>query len=263
MPKTSAHGLIEHRFSNGQLAKILKVDEGIAYGHALSTMGLHGPTPTLLVIGGASNMSAESQAKLIKCFNGPLASFSNQEGITVLDGGTDAGVIHMMGEARHHVQGTFDLIGVAPLKLVVDPNGNGAAGNLEPGEEPPTELESHHTHFLLVPGDTWGSESLWLAELSSLLAGACPSMTLLINGGQVSLQDLEVNLKLGRQVTVIAGSGRLADAVVNTIRGTAPSEDERIHHLIDTYYPSQISVFDLLHSSLDDLRTLLNLHFKP
>ncbi|MEM6252431.1 MAG: hypothetical protein AAF821_05860 [Cyanobacteria bacterium P01_D01_bin.156] len=240
---------------------MLKVANGTAYIHALSALGLQSPTPTLLVIGGASYMTDESQAKLVQFFNGPLATLSNEQGITVLDGGTDAGVIHMMGEARHHVHGQFNLVGVAPLKRIVFPDGD-SSHVPEDAEEPPVELEPHHTHFFLVPGENWGSESHWLAELSSALAGACPSMTLLINGGQISLQDLEVNLQLGRQVIIIAGSGRLADAVANTISGASPSEDERIHKLIDTYYPSQISIFDLMNGSLEELKAELKRHFK-
>ena len=68
MPKTSADELVEHKFSNGQLAKILKVADGTGYEQALSIAGLQGSAPTLLVIGGASNMAAESQAKLLQFF---------------------------------------------------------------------------------------------------------------------------------------------------------------------------------------------------
>ncbi|MBT9311989.1 hypothetical protein [Leptothoe kymatousa] len=260
MPKTSAYGLTEHTFSNGQLAKILKVNTDTAYGHALSSIGLNGPTPTLLVIGGASLMSPESQAKLIQFFNGPLAAFSQRQNITVLDGGTDAGVIHMMGHARNHVQGRFNLVGVAPLNMVIFP-GDDLPQPIEDPDDPPAELEPHHTHFFLVPGKTWGSESRWLAGLSETLAGSSPTMTLLINGGQISLKDMRVNLELGRKVTVVAGSGRLADKVANTISGAMPPEDEQIQQLVSMYYPKQISVFDLLNSSLDDLQTQLKHHF--
>lgn len=260
MPNTSANGIVEHRFDTGQLARILTVTDGIGYERALSAMGLHGPTPTLLVIGGASYMTDESQAKLRQCFNGPLATLSDTLGITVLDGGTDAGVIHMMGQARHYVSGQFDLVGVAPFNRVIFPNGQPPQPSNDDGY-PLVELEPHHTHFFLVPGENWGSESRWLAKFSSVLAGPSPSITLLINGGQVSLQDLTLNLELGRQVMVIAGSGRLADSVADTISGVMPSEDETIRNLVATYYPSQITVFDLLGNSLDELRTQLNLHF--
>ena len=261
MPKTSTNGLVEHTFSNGQLAKILKVVNGTGYENALSTAGLHGPVPTLLVIGGASNMTAESQAKLLQFFNGALATLSERLGITVLDGGTDAGVIHMMGQARLHVSGQFNLVGVAPLNRVILPNGGHKPQTSYDQKYPPVALEPHHTHFFLVPGENWGSESRWLAKFSSILAGHSPSMTLLINGGQISLKDLRLNLELGRQVTVIAGSGRLADQVADTISGIAPAEDEIIQNLVKTYYPSQLSVFNLLSTSLDDLTTQLDKYF--
>lgn len=261
MPKISADELVEHRFSSGQLAKILKVARGTSYEKALSIAGLKGPTPTLLVIGGASNMTAESQAKLLTFFNDALAKLSERIGITVLDGGTDAGVIHMMGQARHNIGGQFNLIGVAPFNRVIDPIGATPPPVADDGNYPPVELEPHHTHFFLVPGENWGSESRWLARFSSTLAGHFPSMTLLINGGQVSLKDLRLNLELGRQVTIVAGSGRLADAVAHTISGTVTSEDETIQNLVNTYYPSQLSVFNLLSSSLDELKTQLNMYF--
>ncbi|MBT9315884.1 hypothetical protein [Leptothoe spongobia] len=269
MPKTLASELVKHRFSNGQLAKILRVADGTDYEKALSTVGLYRPTSTLLVIGGASHMTQESQAKLIQFFNGPLATLSEKLDITVLDGGTDAGVTHMMGHARHYISGQFNLVGVAPLRRIIFPGKHQPKllDNIDPQltEEydkdcPPVELEPHHTHFFLVSGYKWGSESRWLAEFSSVLAGYNPSMTLLINGGQVSLMDLKLNLELGRKVIIVAGSGRLADTVANTISGVNP-DNETIQHLVKTYYPSQLSVFDLLATSLDDLRDQLSMYF--
>ncbi|MEM9265638.1 MAG: hypothetical protein AAGA46_08950 [Cyanobacteria bacterium P01_F01_bin.13] len=261
MPKTSANGLVEYTFPNGQLARILKVIDGTGYAKALSTVGLQGPVPTLLVIGGASNMTPESQEKLLQFFNSALAILSERLGITVLDGGTDAGVIHMMGQARHHVSGQFNLVGVAPLNRVIIPNGGHRPQTPYDKKYPPVALEPHHTHFFLVPGENWGSESRWLAKFSSVLAGHFPSMTLLINGGQVSLKDLRLNLELGRRVTIVAGSGRLADKVADTISGVNPSNDETIQHLVKTYYPSQLSVFDLLSTSLADLTAQLDMYF--
>ncbi|MEA5463401.1 hypothetical protein [Leptothoe sp. PORK10 BA2] len=237
--------------------------DGTSYEKALSILGLQGPTPTLLVIGGASHMTSESQAKLLQFFNDTLAPLSKTLGITVLDGGTDAGVIHMMGEARHHVSGRFDLIGVAPLRRVIFPDSEPFPQTTNDHDYPPVDLEPHHTHFFLVPGENWGSESRWLAKFSSVLASPLPSMTILINGGQVSLMDLRLNLELGRQVTIIAGSGRLADQVADTISGANPSDNETIQALVQTYYPRQLSVFNLLSTSLGELRAQLDLYFNP
>lgn len=275
MPNTSVNGLVEYTFSNGQLAKILTVADDTGYEKALSSMGLYSPTPTLLVIGGASNMATESQAKLLQFFNGPLATLSETLGITVLDGGTDAGVIHMMGQARHHIGGQFNLIGVAPLQRIIFPgessphtvDHSGKSPSQIKEEEdydrlcPPVELEPHHTHFFLVSGYLWGSESRWLAQFSSVLAGRFPSVTLLINGGQVSVKDLKLNLELGRQVIVVAGSGRLADIIANTITRTNVSNDATIQNLVEVYYPRQIKVFDLLSSSSEELGSQLGMHF--
>ena len=167
----------------------------------------------------------------------------------------------MMGEARHHVSGQFNLVGVAPLNRVIFPGDINQPQPKNDSDYPPVDLEPHHTHFFLVPGENWGSESRWLARFSSVLAGHFPSMTILINGGQISLKDLRLNLELGRQVTIIAGSGRLADRVAGTISGATPDEDEMIQDLVRTYYPSQLSVLDLLATSLDDLGAQLDTYF--
>ncbi|NEQ52303.1 MAG: hypothetical protein F6K11_19540, partial [Leptolyngbya sp. SIO3F4] len=125
-------------------------------------------------------MSAESQAKLLRFFNETLATTSEKLGITVLDGGTDAGVNHMMGQARNHINGQFNLVGVAPFNRVIVPGGTSQPQLQNDSGYPPVDLEPHHTHFFLVPGENWGSESRWLAHFSSVLAGHFPSMTMLI-----------------------------------------------------------------------------------
>ena len=53
----------------------------------------------------------------------------------------------------------------------------------------------------------------------------------------------------------------VADAVAGTISGVTPSEDKSIQDLVAAYYPSQLSVFDLLTNSLDDLKAQLNKYF--
>ena len=257
MPNVSESQFIKHVFPNGQSSSIMKVADGMDYAAALAHLDLKGPVPTLLVIGGASKMAPESKQKLLNFFNTALADLSSEFSITVIDGGTDAGVIHMMGQARQSTDGQFDLIGVAPLSKVCLPGDSPSP--VAEGEYPLETLEPHHTHFFLVPGDDWGSESHWLAEFSNILAGCCPSLTLLINGGQVSLQDLQVNLEKGRQVLVIAGSGRLADQVAAAIGGTPP-EDDRIQQLINAY-GSQLSVADLS-SPLAHLYKRLHGHFQ-
>jgi hypothetical protein len=75
-----------------------------------------------------------------------------------------------------------------------------------------TALEPHHVH-LLVPGDAWGDESPWLAEVASVVAGDHPSVTLLVNGGETTYIDAAQSIQRRRPVIVLAETGRTADAI--------------------------------------------------
>jgi hypothetical protein len=48
-----------------------------------------------------------------------------------------------------------------------------------------------------------------------MLSSAHRSVTILINGGEVSRKDIELSLANGRPVIVLSGTGRLADELAN------------------------------------------------
>jgi hypothetical protein len=164
----------------------------------------------LVVIGGSSLISEEDLQRLQRLFSEVLASLAQELGLIVADGGTDAGVMRLIGNAREEISGTFPLVGVSPVGLVKLPNDENISTDL-------TDLESHHTHFFLVPGDRWGDESPWLARIASQIAGDYPSVTVLINGGSIALLDATESLKANRPLVVIDGSGRLADEIAEAV----------------------------------------------
>ncbi|MEO1294327.1 MAG: hypothetical protein AAFW75_00715 [Cyanobacteria bacterium J06636_16] len=146
------------------------------------------------------------------------------------DGGTDAGVMRLMGQARTTIGGTFPLIGVAPQSLVSLPD--------RAAEHPDAStLEPHHTHCLLVPGENWGDESAWIAEIATQLSGSHESLTILVNGGSVTVKDAYASIKAGREVLIISGTGRVADDLTAALRYKVLEgktvDDPRIAALID------------------------------
>jgi hypothetical protein len=72
-------------------------------------------------------------------------------------------------------------------------------------------LPSHHSHFVLVPGENWGDESRWLSRVAQTLAEDRPTVTILINGGEIALRDVQHSVDAHRPVLVLEGSGRAAD----------------------------------------------------
>jgi len=164
------------------------------------------PRSALVIVGGAGGLSPEDGQQLAHLFNAVIAPYAQHHGLVVVDGGTDYGVMQLMGQSRVRHQATFPLVGVVVHSKVKWPH--------QPAAADCADLEYNHSHFVLVPGDRWGDESRWLAQVATQVAGPQPSLTLLINGGLISLQeDVPHSLHHRRPVVVLAGSGRAADQV--------------------------------------------------
>ena len=244
--------LIELTLPTGKPAWAIRLDACQDYLATLHSIGLEGAHPVLVVIGGASNMTEESLTRLSQLFVEVIAPVAEQLGAWVVDGGTDAGVIQMMGKARNAIGATFKLIGIAPEGKVKLPH----LSPLPDEAYERKELEPHHTHFVLIPGSKWGDESPWLAKIASDLSGGAPSITLLINGGKIALVDLSANIEAGRSAIVLAGSGRLADQIARAIRFPNQSVESPIADLFQKTEKDQLTLFDLS-SPLDELTDLL------
>ena len=67
--------------------------------------------------------------------------------------------------------------------------------------------------MILVPGDSWGDEFPWLADVADAVAGASRSVTLVVNGGEITYDDIARSVERHRPVVVLAGTGRTADAI--------------------------------------------------
>jgi hypothetical protein len=213
-------------FSNGLSAQASLVHSTSGLASALSQMGLRGPRPTLLLLGGADGLQQAELEELRPLFEGTLAPLAQKLGTYVVDGGTDAGVMRLMGQARAAAHCDFPLIGVAAVGTVtlpdspIDPAGKRNSGEVHNR----TRVEPHHTHFVLVDGSRWGDESPWLTRTAQTLGNGAPSVTVLVNGGETCWEDVSHSVNAGRPVLVIAGTGRVADALAAALAGEPPEE---------------------------------------
>ncbi len=169
--------------------------------------------PVLVVVGGAGGLEATDEDRLSSLIREHVLPLVVRCGATVVDGGTDAGVMKAMGNARAEAGAQFELVGVAAVGTVPAPGD-------APEHVATTRVEPQHTHIALVPGDTWGDESAWLSEVASVLSTGHPSVTLLLNGGEIAYTDVRHSLAAGRPVVVVAGSGRTADAIAAAADGS-------------------------------------------
>lgn len=221
---------LESKSPRHQGVKVGFVNELNDLAQYVNEADLGEPRMTLVIVGGAKGLDADQQVQLNSLFHRVLAPLAEEMQLYVVDGGTDAGVMRLMGHARTAIQGTFPLIGVAPQALVHLPG--------HPVSHPDAStLEPNHTHCILVPGNNWGDESPWISEIATHLSGEHESMTILINGGSVTVQDAYASVNAGREIVIVAGSGRIADDIVEALRYKIVEgkeiDDPRIAKLVD------------------------------
>lgn len=169
--------------------------------------------PVLVLVGGAGGLEATDEAQLTSLIRDHVLPLVVHAGASVVDGGTDSGVMRAMGNARAEAGAQFELVGVAAVGTVPAP------GDV-PEHVARTRVEPQHTHIALVPGDTWGDESSWLSKIASVLSTGHASVTLLLNGGEIAYTDVHHSLAAGRPVVVVAGTGRTADAIAAAADGS-------------------------------------------
>jgi len=179
---------------------------------ALRALNIRHARPVLVVVGGAGGMTPDQMAPLAGIIEHVLLTLARWDG-AIVDGGTDSGIMKILGQARHSAAASLSLIGVAAEGTIVFP------GKPEPPDA--ASLERHHSHVILVPGSTWGDESPWLSRVATAIADGQPSLTLVVNGGQITYDDIDHSLNAGRPVIILAGTGRTADAIAAAADGDA------------------------------------------
>jgi hypothetical protein len=180
---------------------------------ALDRLGISRGRPVLALVGGAAGMDQTHLELVDEVLRSAVIPVLEGCRGAVVDGGTDAGIMRIIGRARSASGAGFPLVGVAAEGTVAAPD------SAQPNGGDTAQLEPHHTHVILVPGNSWGDESPWLAAVASAIGGEEPSATLVVNGGEITYSDVEQSLVGGRPVLVLAGTGRTADAVAAAAAG--------------------------------------------
>ncbi|MCE7003656.1 hypothetical protein LWC34_12585 [Kibdelosporangium philippinense] len=189
---------------------------------ALDRLGVSRGRPVIVLVGGAGGMSAR-HLDLVRDLFGDLMPALVRRGAAVVDGGTDTGVMQSIGE--------FSCDGVTLVGVAAE----GSLGD--------TPLEPHHVH-VLVPGESWGDESPWIAEVASVLAGPNAAVTLLVNGGDVTYVDAEQSIARRRPLIVLAGTGRTADVIASAAAGVV--DDPRAAAIAAADLTQVVSVEDFV-----------------
>jgi SLOG in TRPM, prokaryote len=204
-------------FSSGGRALAVRADRTADLPTALTALGLGGPRPAVVLVGGADGLDRAEQDRLYPLVARGIAPVAEDHGAVVIDGGTDAGIMRLIGQVRDDLRARFPLIGVAAAGTVVLPGA-------EPERPDAAPLEPRHTHFVLVPGNDWGAEAPWISRVATALADGMPTATVLINGGEIAFADVAESLDQARPVIAVPGTGRTADRLALAVRGGAADE---------------------------------------
>ena len=181
---------------------------------ALNGLAVPHPKTVIVLVGGAGGIKWLEKFPMRKAV-GIVARLAEETQSVVIDGGTQAGIMTEIGRQRKRNKFSFPLIGVVFDSLLMT-------------EEPQSILDANHTHFFLIPGDDWGDESGWISKIATAITSDAKStlatgiiklqksITILINGGNISRTDVEYSLLENRPTFVMRGTGRMADEITLT-----------------------------------------------
>ena len=199
---------VEIKFGNGRQAKLMTAGVSPAPAQIVSGLGLEKFHPVILIIGGADELDSGLKPQLEQLFSRGVARAALNTGASIIDGGTQSGVMALMGEAVADRGNHSPLIGVAPAAKVTYPGGP------RESSEGLVSLEPNHSHFVLVTGAEWGSEISLMYELAQEISSGTPVVAILVNGGSIAKEEVLSAVRHQWPIIAIEGSGRLADEVV-------------------------------------------------
>ncbi len=167
----------------------------------------------IMLAGGAGFMEDNLYPNLAQLFSEGIARFAADHDMLVVDGGTQAGVMELMGTAIAEQGHRSPLLGVSPAGLVSYPGQPDT-----PEQEEHIALDPNHSHFVLVETEEWGGETATMYQLASIFSRECPSVAVIVNGGAIIINEALYNVRQHRPMIVFEGSGRAADEIARLWR---------------------------------------------
>jgi len=195
--------------------RTLRVEHADELRPAVESLAIDAPRAVVVVVGGAAGLDA-GRSDALQQLGAAIVDAAAACDAVIVDGGTDAGIMQVVGRAHESRGHSNPLVGVVVEALAALPGRTSAEGS--------EALEPHHSHFLLVPGSAWGDEAAWIAQLAGAIAGADPSVTVLVNGGEIAWTDAAESVRAQRPVLAVAGTGRTADVLAAAAAGGPTDE---------------------------------------
>jgi hypothetical protein len=209
-------------FPNGHRARLVLPPVGTPADAILKMLAIEQPEAVIMLVGGATGLDDSLKPRLKELFNRGVAHAVADNNTLIIDGGTEAGVMALMGQVVADSGRNCLLLGVVPAGKVTYPGGP-AKGSIEDG----APLDPNHSHFVLVESNEWGGETETMYELAEQLSAHIPVLTVLVSGGELATREVLESVSHGWAIIVIEGTGRLADEIAVAVREkTEPRREE-------------------------------------
>jgi len=237
-------------FENGNRAVVITAPRDADAQTIVKALDFAPPHALIMVLGGAKGLDDSRKARLTELFSDAIAPEAAELGALIIDGGTQSGVMAMMGDAVARDGRRSQLLGIAPAEKVTYPGGPGEACIADSAP-----LEPNHSHFVLVESDKWGGETGTMFELARALN--VPVATMLINGGSIAGGEALQTVRNGWQLLVVEGSGRFADELSAAVRDGQVAKSVEVSEIVRSGRVTLFHVDGPLEKLRHELRRML------
>jgi SLOG in TRPM, prokaryote len=209
MPETNARPT-RVTFPNGKTASLVVAPEDAEATLLLQTLGITTPPMVMMLFGGANSLDEGTAGRLRDTLrNAILPAIASRHGL-IIDGGTNAGVMAIVGEEVARMLERPVLLGVAPRGKAKYPGGPDLSAVPDAAD-----LEPNHGQFVLSPTDDWGSEIDVMFDMAESLAAHCPVTAVTAGGGEHTKAEVMRASRNGWPVVVLEGSGGFSEKLTN------------------------------------------------
>jgi hypothetical protein len=237
-------------FGDGNRAVVVTAPRDASAQAILNALKITSPRAVILLFGGAAGLDDSRKAHLVTLFADGVTPVTAELGALIIDGGTQSGVMAMMGEAVARCPGTSQLLGIAPKGKITHPE---IAGTSAVSDGAP--LEPNHSHFVLVESNEWGGETGKMLELAR--AFNAPTVAILVNGGAIAADEALQSVRNGWPLLVIEGSGRFADELSAAVRDGQVAKSAEVREIAHSGRVALFHVDDPAEKLRDELRRIL------
>jgi hypothetical protein len=164
--------------------------------------------PVVVILGSADTLTEAQEVLIEKALRVMIAPSASERSAIVIDGGTDSGVMRLVGLTFNEAGSNCRLVGVVPeAKLIVDAQG-------EHQDDDRARPAPCHDDIILTGGDEWGSELTALIGIVERLTADAPVLVIVAGGGDHTRREFEVAQDRGWPTLVLTRTGGTADRLL-------------------------------------------------